>query len=358
MATEFKIPLHRFDTNLLPADARQVGTEAFKTAVMIHFAAEYAAQGETAVVTVDDEEITVMAFPAEASALDYVMPMLKAGKLTEALPYLESLTKSAPASAVVLYNLGIVYSELGQFDEAVIRLERAVQLDPGYAHAWVGIGTAYHRMRKPDQALEAFERAVEADPSDGYTRRNLGGMLIGFKRIEEAVVHLRQALQLMPDDPQAIFGLATALEQIGTRGADEEADRLYLRFIEEHPNSPMVEQAEKARTAFAHRRLKASSVGGFRPDVMMYIASAFQTFEKLGPQKRQAIALEIAMLGRNGLDINDPDDKYTLKSLPGKFSGLRLLAIMYTAFRQIDPTMDTGADFSAEFKAATEMQSK
>lgn len=43
MATEFTIPLHRFDTNLLPADARQVGTDAFKTAVMIHFAAEYAA---------------------------------------------------------------------------------------------------------------------------------------------------------------------------------------------------------------------------------------------------------------------------------------------------------------------------
>jgi hypothetical protein len=38
MATEFKIPLHRFDTNLLPPEARQVGTEAFKTAVMMHFA--------------------------------------------------------------------------------------------------------------------------------------------------------------------------------------------------------------------------------------------------------------------------------------------------------------------------------
>jgi hypothetical protein len=52
------------------------------------------------------------------------------------------------------------------------------------------------------------------------------------------------------------------------------------------------------------------------------------------------------MLGRSGLDINDPDEKYSLKSLPGKFSGLHLLAIMYTAFRQIDPTMDTGADFA------------
>jgi hypothetical protein len=34
------------------------------------------------------------------------------------------------------------------------------------------------------------------------------------------------------------------------------------------------------------------------------------------------------MLGRNGLDINDPTDKYTLKALPGKFSGLHLLAVM------------------------------
>lgn len=106
----------------------------------------------------------------------------------------------------------------------------------------------------------------------------------------------------MPDDPQAIFGLATALEEVGTDAVDEEADALYLRFIEEHPKSPMVEAAEKARTAFANKRLKSRSVGGFRPDVMMYIASALKTFAKQGPKGRQAIALEIAMLGRTGLD--------------------------------------------------------
>lgn len=353
---EFKIPINRFDTNLLPPEARQVGTEAFKAAVVMHFAAEYAAQGQTAMVTVDDEEITVIAFPGTASALDFVMPMLRSGRIAEAVPYLESLTKSAPADAAVLYNLGIAYSELGQYDEAIIRLKRAVQLDPGHAHAWVGIGNAYHRMRKPEQALEAFEKAVQADPNDGYTRRNLGGVLIGFKRIDEAVQHLRRALDLMPDDPQAIFGLATALEELGTREADEEADQLYRRFIQEHPNSPMVEQAEKARTAFARRQVKSNSVGGFRPDVMMYIAGALDTFKKQGAQKRQAIALEIAILGRSGLDINDPDEKYSLKSLPGKFSGLHLLAIMYTAFQQIDPTMDTGVDFAAEYKAAVELK--
>ena len=355
MASEFKIPLHRFDTNLLPADARQIGTEVFKVAVMMHFASEYATQGQTAVVTVDDKDITVMTFPAEASALDFVMTMLKAGKIAEAVPYLESLTKSAPANAAVLYNLGIAYIELSQFDEAIIRLKRAVQLDPGHAHAWVGIGNAYHRMRKPELALEAFEQAAKANPNDGYTQRNLGGMLIGFKRIDEALVHLRKALALMPDDAQSIFGLATALEALGTNEADKEADALYLRYIEEHRKSPLIEHAEKARSAFANKRLKSRTVDGFRPDVMMYIAGALKTFKEHGPKKRQAIAFEIGLLGRTGLDINDPDDKYRLSELPGMFSGLHLLAIMYTAFRQIDPTMDTGADFSAEYQAALEL---
>jgi tetratricopeptide (TPR) repeat protein len=224
MATEFKIPLHRFDVNLLPPEARQVGTEAFKTAVMLHFAAEYAAQGQTVLVTVDDSDITVMAFRAEATALDFVLPMLHAGKVAEAIPYLESLTKSAPANATVLYNLGIAYSELGQFDEAIIRLKRAVQLDSGHAHAWVGIGNAYYRMHKPEQALQAFEKAVELNPDDGYTHRNLGGILVASKRNDESLVHLRKALKLMPDDPQSIFGLAIALEEVGTDDADEEAD--------------------------------------------------------------------------------------------------------------------------------------
>lgn len=358
MATEFKIPLHRFDTNLLPADARKVGTEAFKMAVLVHFANEYAAQGQTAVVTVDDQDITVRAFPAETTALESILPILKSGRLAEALPMLESLNKSAPNNTDVLYNLGITYSELGQHDEAVIRLKKAVQLDPGYAHAWVGIGNAYYRMRKTAQALEAFRKAVEANPEDGYSQRNLGGILLGYGKADEAVAHMRKALDLLPDDAQSIFGLASALEALNTDEALEEADALHRRVIEEHRTAPFVEQSEKARTAYGQRLLKARSVGGFRPDVMMYMTDALKTFKAKGPQARQAIALEIAMLGRNGLDVTDTDAKYKLKSLPGQFSGLHLLSIMYAAFQQIDPSADIGADFKAEYDAAMKMLGK
>jgi hypothetical protein len=62
--------------------------------------------------------------------------------------------------------------------------------------------------------------------------------------------------------------------------------------------------------------------------------------------------LEVALLGQRGLDINDPEQKYELRTLPGKYSGLHLLALMYTAFKQSDPTMNSGADFDAAYKMA------
>jgi len=105
-------------------------------------------------------------------------------------------------------------------------------------------------------------------------------------------------------------------------------------------------------THFAQKNLRSNAPGGFRPDVMMYIASALDTFDKLGPKKRQEIAFEIGLLGQRGLDINDPEQKYALRTLPGKYSGLHLLALMYTAFKQIDPTINSGADFDAEYKMA------
>jgi hypothetical protein len=66
----------------------------------------------------------------------------------------------------------------------------------------------------------------------------------------------------------------------------------------------------------------------------------------------QAIGFEIAILGQRGLDINDPDQKYSLRTLPGEFSGLHLCSIMYAAFKQFAPNEDVGIDFSKEYDAA------
>src|SRR5699024_1156906 len=78
----------------------------------------------------------------------------------------------------------------------------------------------------------------------------------------------------------------------------------------------------------------------------MYIVDALQYFEDKSIDEIRKVGFEIGMLGRSGIDTDNPDKKYSLKSIPGKkFSGRHLLAYMYTAFKKFEPDMDTGIDF-------------
>lgn len=85
---------------------------------------------------------------------------------------------------------------------------------------------------------------------------------------------------------------------------------------------------------------------------MAYCQAALERFEGMPREEVQKITFEIAMLGSRGLDVNTPDEKYTLRSLPGKFSGLHLLCIEYVGFQIIDPKVDIGFDLAAEYAAA------
>ena len=92
-------------------------------------------------------------------------------------------------------------------------------------------------------------------------------------------------------------------------------------------------------------------------DAVMYIRSALETFALMDRLKVQEVGFEIAMLGQRGIDVNDPVQKYTLRTLPGSYSGLHLMSLMYSAFKAIDPTQDIGFDLSNEYAAAQSLRS-
>lgn len=348
----FSLPIQRFDVGLLPPEARVIGSSAFKDAIILHFVSQYVAKGETAIVSVDDKEIHVISFPANLDADAFVKALLNNGRIKDAMPFLEAMAETNKTDAEALYNLGIAYSELGRYEDAVMRLKKAVENDPSHSNAWVGIGFAYIRLNRVKDAIDALNKAINLNPANGYAHRNLGALLSMQDDYKAALLHLREAVHQLPDDPQSLYGLANCLEKLGELA---EADTWYLRVIDQFPASQVAEPARDGRTRIAHKHLGANAVGGLRPDVMMYITGALETLRKVGPKKRQEIAFEIAVKGQSGLDINDPAQKYSLRTLPGKFSGLHLLAIMYTAFQQIDPTANVGADFKREYEMALQL---
>jgi hypothetical protein len=91
----------------------------------------------------------------------------------------------------------------------------------------------------------------------------------------------------------------------------------------------------------------------------MYIVDALQYFEDKNIDEIRKVGFEIGMLGRSGIDTDNPDKKYSLKSIPDKkFSGRHLLAYMYTAFKEFEPDMDTGIDLDKEYEQAKELYEK
>ncbi len=154
-----------------------------------------------------------------------------------------------------------------------------------------------------------------------------------------------------------LYGLALCLEELGPQNA-EQATGIYQRIIELDPSSPIGNESKKAVSRLAQDTMKSKADGGLRMDAVMYMTGAFETFAKMEQQEVAKTVFEIAKLGESGLSINNPDKRYTLKSLEGDFSGLQLVSIMHVGLKTINPSLDTQSGLDAEYDAARKMAGK
>ena len=125
-----------------------------------------------------------------------------------------------------------------------------------------------------------------------------------------------------------------------------------IKDIEENPfglNKPMPADAQKEPLSFEKEPAGQMAV-------TMYCLSALQLFEKKTKEEIKEIGFEIALLGSQGIDPKNSEKRHNLASIPGKqFSGLQLLAYMYVAWQQIDPTKDLEINFKNEYEQAKKM---
>jgi len=92
------------------------------------------------------------------------------------------------------------------------------------------------------------------------------------------------------------------------------------------------------------------------PAAVWFLLDALKRYEAMDVEQVRAIAVEIGMLGRTGLDYASPDKKYTLRTIPGEtFSGLQLMCLMHAGFKRIAPELDSGMDLEEPFLTALEL---
>jgi hypothetical protein len=146
-----------------------------------------------------------------------------------------------------------------------------------------------------------------------------------------------------------LYGIGIAHRE---RGDPKAADEFFKKIIAENKNPEISERAMTERREIALETLKSK---GFRIDAVMYCLEALELFSSKPRNEIVQIVGEIALLGRSGLDINNPQRKYDLKRLRGEFTGLQLVCYMYVGFRILDENVDIGADLSTEYNAAVRL---
>jgi hypothetical protein len=132
----------------------------------------------------------------------------------------------------------------------------------------------------------------------------------------------------------------------------ESAEKCFKELLDMPAPETLKELAREGLGEIAFKTLKSS---GPRMDVVFYMISALKIFKDKPHKKVQDISFEIALLGRQGFEINDPNKMFRLKTLPGEFTALQLVSIMYIGFQQIDPSLDLGMDFTDEYNLALKM---
>lgn len=355
MAEEFSyaIGFDDVDQSLLPDHARTPGTDAFRVAVTKLLEDQYRSFGGRVQIAVDEANRRIVVRwshdPAGPHPAELVIDRLRRGDYAAAIPLLRLLLRHEPKDPALRYNLGMALSDTGELAEAQEHLREVLRLDPTHVNARVALGVAQARVGDLPAGIATLREAAAQAPDNPWARRNLGGCLLENGEAVEAEKHLRRSVELAPEDQQSLLGLAQALEALDRT---EDADTLYVRVIGLGSSTPAGEAAKEARTRLAQATFRKASGEIGRMDAVMYCLGALERFETMSPPQVQQVGFEIALLGMRGLDTGDPTQKYTLKTLPGQFSGLHLVCLMYVAFKSFAPEQDVGFDLAGEYASA------
>lgn len=347
------IKIADYDLSGLPEAYQNPNAEGFEEYLKKHISEEYSADGQFTKVSIEQDTL-IIAEDLEAKAKsDEGLDFLQRGIYPAGKDIFEELYAQYPTNPIVLYNLGMVYSDEGNLTKAIAMLANLTRIKPDYEHGWVALAVAYMRNEQINEANQAAQTAVKLAPSDPYALRTAG--YIASKLSEDsASALLENAVRAAPKDPIALLALAENL--LATH--DDEAIKkrvsaLLAQVIAAAPGSKHAERAEEISREFAHEKFRQAN--GLNQDAVNYCLSALKKLKGLSPQEIKGVALETATLGQSGLDVNNPDKTYQLRSIPGNYTGLNVVCIMYAALQQMVPGQDVGFDIKVEYEEALKL---
>lgn len=154
---------------------------------------------------------------------------------TEALNYNLRLLKINNKDSETYFNLGNIFSVLGDTNNAIENYKEAINLKNNYHQAYSNLGLALKKKGKLDEAELNLRKAIDLK-SDYYEAiNNLGNTVKDLDRIDEAELIFKKAIELKPKFIHAYINLGIVLSETLKF---ELAEKCYKKVLKINPNIP------------------------------------------------------------------------------------------------------------------------
>jgi Flp pilus assembly protein TadD len=125
------------------------------------------------------------------------------------------------------FNLGVLLLDKQQYAAAVAPLTKAVDLLPAQSRPRSLLAVAQDRSGDQEGAARSFDGVLHLDPNDLTANHYLGDLDLRRGKPAEAEARFRHALEIRPDAPEILRGLAQSLE---AQNKPEAAD-VYRKYL-------------------------------------------------------------------------------------------------------------------------------
>ncbi|NOT01085.1 MAG: tetratricopeptide repeat protein [Phycisphaerales bacterium] len=137
--------------------------------------------------------------------------LVRRGRFTNAVGYLERAVQLKPADAETHYQLASAHAGAGNAAAAELEIERTLELAPTHIGALTHRGLIQLRAGNATEAIATFQQAVRFHPTDAAAFNYLGMGYAAARRCTEAATAFRDGLEKQAEDVDLTNNLAWLL---------------------------------------------------------------------------------------------------------------------------------------------------
>jgi tetratricopeptide (TPR) repeat protein len=235
------------------------------------------------------------------------------GQYEEAVKYYELAIQDAPPAfdiTMLYFNKALALKKLGKYEEAILDLKKVLEQNPMESNAWTLKSNCHRAIREYEEAVKCLDKALEIDPKNLLARKNQATLLSIQGDEKKAQEILSENLSIDPIDFQSWSIKGEQLMELGNFGEAMNCFNVAVNLSSGHPYTHQLSEKckqnqkhyQEIRKSLPQNSMDWNDRGGKLYSIGVYIEAlgCFEEALRLEPGRYEFLMNKAGTLERLG----------------------------------------------------------